>query len=206
MGAIFCFETDAEMSLPCTPARALCATDPCAKPSAPHRCPGPRAGLSQLFPALSQCVSAALIASFVPFPSLGGDMFLFSISCSLSWDGGSSLQPSEVSLGFFILPPMPFSSPSQGQSTEGRRTPAACPACISRYMDNGDAVVPTTGAAPSPPGAPSCGPGMPFQGWVPPRGFAGLGVPLLPRGVQSSFAGTGGRCHEGRCHEGCSWL
>lgn len=92
----FCFEMDAE---------TLCTTDPCAKPSAPHRCPGPRAGLSQLFPALSQCVSAALIASFIPFLILGGDMFLFSISCSLSWDGGSSLQPSEVSLGFFFYPP-----------------------------------------------------------------------------------------------------
>lgn len=42
-------------------------------------------------------------ASFIPFPILGGDMFFFSISCSLSWDGGSSLQPSEVSLGFFFF-------------------------------------------------------------------------------------------------------
>lgn len=105
--SLFLFETDAELSLPRTPAWALCATAPCAKPSAPRRCPGPRAGLSQLFPALSQCVSATLIASSIPFPILSGDIFLFSISCSLSQDGGSSLQPSEVSLGFFILPLSP---------------------------------------------------------------------------------------------------
>lgn len=58
------------MNLPPVPAWALCTLDPCTKPWAPLCCPIPRAGLSQLPPLLSHSVSAALIASFFPSPSL----------------------------------------------------------------------------------------------------------------------------------------
>lgn len=87
----FCFEMAAEMSLPC-----LTAPPPAlAKPLAARRCPSPRAGPAQPFPALSQHVSAApvasFVASFVPFPILAGNVFLLSLSCSLSRDGGKLL-------------------------------------------------------------------------------------------------------------------
>lgn len=156
----FCFETDAEMSLPSTPAWDLCTTDPCAKPSAPPLLPRLLSWgfLSSALPSRS-AFQPLLSPRLSPSPSSLVTCFSFPSLAACPKTGEAPCQPSEVSLGFFILPKLPLSSPSQGQSMEGRRTPAAR---ISRYMDNGDAGVPVTGAAPSPLATLSCGLGMTF--------------------------------------------
>lgn len=156
----FYFEMDAEMSLPPTPAWDLCTTDPCAKPSTPPLLPRPLSWgfLSSSLPSRSafQPLSSPRLS---PSPSSLVTCFSFPSLAACPKTGEAPCNPVRFLLAFFILPKLPLSSSSQGQSMEGRRTPAAR---ISRYMDNGDAGVPVTGAAPSPLATLSCGLGMTF--------------------------------------------
>lgn len=103
----FYFEMDAEMSLPPTPAWDLCTTDPCAKPSTPPLLPRPLSWgfLSSSLPSRSafQPLSSPRLS---PSPSSLVTCFSFPSLAACPKTGGSSLQPSEVSLGFFYPPPI----------------------------------------------------------------------------------------------------